>query len=167
MADVSRLPFAADGFDGVVSLHTIHHLPASQHAQAYLELHRVLASGHTAVVVNGWGSSPLNESFDRIKAWLKRRKGVGPVSGTSPEELELGRGTFVEKRDAAWLKSILEGKMDFRILVWRSASTNVLRFFIRPEWAGRFWLRVLYRLEEWFPRFFGEKGLYPLIVVSK
>jgi hypothetical protein len=57
--------------------------------------------------------------------------------------------------------------MDFKILVWRSADTNVLRFFIREEWFGRFLLRVLFRLEEIFPHYFGEKGLYPLIVMRK
>jgi SAM-dependent methyltransferase len=167
VSDVSHLPFAANAFDAVVSLHTIHHVPASQHVQAYLGLHRVLAPGRTAVVVNGWGYSSLNEFFHRIKGWLKRRKGVPVVTGTMPEELELGKGTFVEKRDAKWLKRELGGKMRFKILVWRSADTNVLRFFIRDEWFGRFWLRILFRLEEWFPHFFGEKGLYPLVVITK
>lgn len=167
VGDVSRLPFASDVFDAVVSLHTIHHLPANQHPQAYMQLHRVLAHGRTAVVVNGWDSSSLNQFFDRIKAWLKGRKGVGPVNGTLPEEVELGKGTFVSKLDAQWLKNMLRGKMKFEIFVWRSASTNVLRFFIRDEWHGRFWLRVLYQLEELFPRFFGKKGLYPLVVIGK
>lgn len=167
VADVSRLPFASHVFDGVVSLHTIHHLPASEHVQGYMELYRVLGPGRQAVVVNGWGESSLNALFDRIKAWLKGRKGVGPVTGTLPEELEYGKGTFVEKRDAAWLQKALGGKMKFRILVWRSVSTNVMRFFVRQEWGGRFWLRILYRLEELFPKFFGEKGLYPLIWICK
>jgi len=167
VSDISRLPFASDVFDAVVSLHTIHHVPAKQHKQTFKELHRVLARDRTAVVVNGWDSSPLNEFFHQIKSWVKRRKGVGPVNGTLLEEIELGKGTFVEKNDALALKRTLRGEMDFKILVWRSVNTNVMRFFIREEWFGRFWLRVLYRLEEWFPRFFGEQGLYPLIVISK
>ncbi|HKY79474.1 MAG TPA: class I SAM-dependent methyltransferase [Anaerolineales bacterium] len=167
VSDISHLPFAPNAFDAVVSLHTIHHLPVSQHIQAYLELHRVLAPGRRAAVVNGWDYSPLNQFFDRIKTWLKGRKGVAPPTGSLPEEIELGKGTFVNKQDARWLKSILRGKLDYKILVWRSASTNVLRFFIREEWLGRFWLRVLFALEELFPRFFGEKGLYPLVVISK
>lgn len=167
VSDISRLPFAPDAFDAVVSLHTIHHLPMSQHVQAYMELHRVLLPGRRAVVVNGWDYSPLNQFFDRIKSWLKGRKGVAKVSGTMPEEIELGKGTFVNKQDARWLKSELSGRLSFKILVWRSASTNVLRFFIREEWLGRFWLRILFRLEELFPHFFGEKGLYPLVVISK
>jgi SAM-dependent methyltransferase len=167
VSDVSHLPFHPEAFDAVVSLHTIHHVPANQHQRTYLELNRVLISGRSAVVVNGWDSSPLNEFFHRIKAWIKTRKGVGPVNGNLPEELELGKGTFVEKNDANTLKSVLRGKLNFKILVWRSANTNVLRFFVREEWSGKFWLKVLYRLEEMFPRFFGEKGLYPLIVISK
>jgi SAM-dependent methyltransferase len=167
VSDVSHLPFASNVFDAVVSLHTIHHLPANQHVQAYVDLHRVLTPKRVAVVVNGWDYSSLNEFFHTVKGWLKGRKGVGKVEGTLPEELELGKGTFVNKGDAHWLKSVLAGKMKFKILVWRSANTNVLRFFIRPEWGGKFWLRILYRLEEWFPRFFGERGLYPLIVINK
>jgi SAM-dependent methyltransferase len=167
VSDVSHLPFATNAFDAVVSLHTIHHLPANQHVQAYMDLQRVLAPGRRAVVVNGWGYSSLNELFHKIKAFLKGRKGVGKVNGTMPEELELGKGTFVNKGDAKWLKSALAGKMKFKLLVWRSVNTNVMRFFIRPEWGGKIWLRILYRLEEWFPRFFGERGLYPLIVIYK
>jgi SAM-dependent methyltransferase len=167
VSDVSHLPFASNAFDAVVSLHTIHHLPMSQHAQAYAGLHRVLAIGRRAVVVNGWGYSSLNALFHKVKGWLKTRKGVAKVNGTMPEEIEFGKGTFVNKQDARWLKSVLAGKMNFKILVWRSADTNVLRFFVRPEWGGRFWLRILYQFEELFPRFFGEKGLYPLVVISK
>ncbi|MGH2582217.1 MAG: class I SAM-dependent methyltransferase [Anaerolineales bacterium] len=161
VSDVSRLPFHSNAFDAVVSLHTIHHLPEGEHATAYLELHRVLAPGQTGVVVNGWDDSPLMHALDRVKGWLKRRK-----NAEMKEETE-ETGTFVRKHDARWLKQALGKKMKIKILVWRSASTNVLRFFIREEWFGRFWLRVLYMLEELFPRFFGEKGLYPLIVITK
>ncbi|MCW5875567.1 MAG: class I SAM-dependent methyltransferase [Anaerolineales bacterium] len=166
VADVSRLPFSPARFDAVVSLHTIHHLPFDQHLVAYGELHRMLAPGRRAVVVNGWSISPLNRLFENIIAWRKRRKQT-PQDPSLPEEKELGKGTYVDKGHAAWLKDGLRGKMDYKLRVWRSASTGVLRFFIRDEWLGRYWLRLLYRLEELFPRFFGEKGLYPLIVITK
>lgn len=167
VSDVTHLPFVSDAFDGVVSLHTIHHVPGAEQVNAYRELHRVLAPGRTAAVVNGWDYSPLNAFFNRIKLWLKRSKGVGRVANTLPEEDQLGRGTFIKKNDPKELKRALAGQFPIRILVWRSAETNTLRFFVREEWFGKFWLRVLYRLEEWFPRFFGEQGRYPLIVFSK
>lgn len=59
VADIANLPFKSGIFDGVVSLHTLHHLPMVEHCQAYLELNRVLTPGSTAVVVNGWDTSPL------------------------------------------------------------------------------------------------------------
>ncbi|MEX1071356.1 MAG: class I SAM-dependent methyltransferase [Anaerolineales bacterium] len=167
VSDVSRLPFASDIFDAVVSLHTIHHLPAAQHVHAYLELHRVLAPNRKAVVVNGWDYSVLNNYFERLKAWLKGRKNLTLIKDLSKNQLKLGTGTFVNKQDAHLLRSMLRGKLNFRILVWRSASTNVLRFYVREKWGGRLWLRLLYYLEEAFPSFFGEKGLYPLVVVWK
>lgn len=166
VADVTRLPFAPGVFDAVVSLHTIHHLPKDEHVQGFTELHRVLALDRTAVVVTGWDHSPLMEFFHRI---IQRRTAGANGAQPAPERTDQGQpqGTFVAKHDAAWLRSALAGKMRFRIRVWRSASTNFLRFFVRPEWGGKFWLKFLYRLEELFPRFFGEKGLYPMVIIDK
>ncbi|HNB52769.1 MAG TPA: class I SAM-dependent methyltransferase, partial [Anaerolineales bacterium] len=53
VSDIANLPFKKDAFDGVVTLHTIHHLPLSEHARAYEGLYRVLIPGRSAVVVNG------------------------------------------------------------------------------------------------------------------
>ena len=164
VADVSRLPFANNVFDGVVSLHTIHHLPEDDHVPAYLELHRVLAPERTAAVVNGWDSSPLMDRMDKLKSRMKGRKGK-PHKNSSALEKQVG--THVVKHDAPWLHRQLEGKFDYKVKVWRTASTNVLRFFIREKWYGRQWLRLLFWLEERFPRFFGERGLYPMVVIQK
>ena len=76
-------------------------------------------------------------------------------------------GTFVQKLDAEWLTQALKGRMDFEILVWRSVSVRFLRSVIYPEWGGRFWLKMLFWLEERFPRLLGRIGQYPLIVVRK
>lgn len=169
VADVSWLPFPTDLFDGLVSLHTIHHLPVSEHVDAYLDLYRVLAPGRTAVVVNGWDTSPLMDFFDSIKAWLKGRKKNRRFANGRNEMRAEGdsRGTFVNKNNPAWLKQALDGRFRYKIRVWRSASTNFLRFFIRPGWGGRYWLCLLFWLEERFPRFFGERGLYPMVVITK
>ncbi len=76
-------------------------------------------------------------------------------------------GTFVSKMTPVWLKQELSGTLDFEILPWRSLSTRFLRWFIRPELGGKAILRFVFRLEERFPRFFGENGQYPLIVFHK
>ena len=174
VADIANLPFKPGCFGGVVSLHTIHHLPESEHLQAYQELYRVLAPGASAVVVNGWKVSPLMRLFDPI---VRRLKKPVPVADTPPANGALNppqpalpkasQGTFVNKNNAAWLKTQVGGVIPLRIYCWRSVSVGFMRALIHPRLAGHFWLRILFWLEDLFPGFFGEKGQYPLVVIRR
>jgi hypothetical protein len=176
VGDVANLPFRAGVFDGIVSLHTLHHLPAADHKKAYLDFSRTLKNGASMVVVNGWTVSPLMNFFrplvsgmERLSRLLSRRsiRLEGP-----PEEIpvkpdaEKPTGTFVKKMDARTLKQELAG-MQVDIRVWRSLSVHFLRTVVKEKLAGRLVLKLIFRLEEWFPHFFGEKGQYPLIVIRK
>lgn len=183
VADIANLPFAPDVFDGVVSLHTIHHLPQDEHLQAYKALYRVLKSQRQAVVVNGWGEAAFANRLsraarfvNRVRAGLQRRlrdqqndqvaKDTTTAS-TGPEKAAAPSGTFVRKNDAAWLKSSVGAEMPIEIFVWRSVGVNVLRTFVHSGWGGRWLLRLLFWMEERWPRWFGENGQYPLVVISK
>ena len=192
VADVANLPFRRDAFEGVVSLHTIHHLQEEEHVQAFQEIHRVLAPGNTAVVVNGWASSQLMRTFEplmRVAYTLRHilyrlsrkspytgddsglenppgRKGSGHRRSESRKE-DTQKGTFTNKHDAAWMKAEVGSLIPIRILVWRSVTVRFMRALIHPLLGGRLWLRMLYGLEERYPEYFGEKGKYPLIVISK
>jgi SAM-dependent methyltransferase len=192
VADIANLPFAEGVFDGVVTLHTIHHLPEQEHIEAYHELYRVLGSQRTAVIVNGWPNSPLMrlaEPFVRLANRLRhltdrlsgvnkegkqpRRKVKEAFSGQHSALSDQSsadsdqRGTFTNRHDVAWVKQEIGENMPLDIWVWRSVSVRFLRALIHPKLGGRYWLRLLYRLEEQFPHFFGEKGQYPLIVIIK
>lgn len=182
VADIANLPFKPGAFDGAVSLHTIHHLPRVEHARAYGELHRVLEQGSAGVVVNGWDSPPLTRLsealvrvVERVYA-LKRRSEPGQAQRSSSQKdpafstagREVGpQGTFVRKSSAASLTQEIGRQMPVQIFVWRSVNVRALRTFIHERWAGRSLLRLLYWLEEKFPRFFGENGQYPLVVIRK
>lgn len=96
VADIANLPLKPGAFDGVVSLHTIHHLPEEDRLAAYEELFRVLAPDSTAVVVNGWSSSRLMKIFEplmrlanSIRYLLFRLSGRGPYL---IEDIEEGLG---------------------------------------------------------------------------
>lgn len=167
VCDIANLPFTRDAFDGVVSLHTLHHLPANEHLQAYDELYRVLAPDSQAVVINGWASAPLANLMDApLEARRTLRRFRRQLRGELGNQKKT-KGTFVRKNTAGSLKRSLGPKMDFDIFVWRSVSVRWLRTFIRERWGGKTLLSLLYRLEERFPRFFGENGQYPLIVIRK
>ncbi len=186
VADVAHLPFKDDAFDGIVSLHTIHHVPMEDKLPAYEELYRALRPGKSMAIVNGWTNAPL---MVRLKPfmknmirfhnwWLRKVKKQEPkpqVAGTeipTPAETEETEkkgpaGTFVLKLTAEWLTQALTGRMPFEILVWRSVNVAFLRAVIYPEWCGKFWLKAIYALEEIFPRWLGRIGQYPLVVISK
>ena len=187
VADVANLPFKQGAFDGIVSLHTIHHLPEDEHLQAYAGLYNLLAPGKSAVIVNGWPSSPLMERYEplvrfsnRVKHLFNRLLGrtktatdeAGSPSKTVKNREEKRsssqpKGTFTSRHDVAWMKNVVGKNIPVEILVWRSASVRFLRAVIFPWLGGRYWLRLLYRLEERHPHEYGEKGQYPLIVIRK
>lgn len=187
VADVANLPFCPEPFDGVVSLHTLHHLPLEEQAKAYDELYRVLKPGCTAAVVNGWTDSPLMrktswlvrgmERLGSLAAALRGRPRTGesaaPPAGKSAAAKSPGTadkrpvGTFINKLDPEWLRRHLGGKMRYTLYPWRSVSVRFLRAVIHSVTGGRLWLRLLFWLEERFPRFFAEQGQYPLVIIHK
>jgi len=186
VADIANLPFKPNAFEGVVSLHTIHHLPESEHLDAFQELYRVLASDCSAVVVNGWSSSQLMKTFEplvrfaytlrhlfyRLRGYEtlddleeindeRPRKRPQRANGAGP------KGTFTNKHDAQWVRAEVGALMPVHILVWRSVTVRFMRALIHRWLGGRFWLRLLYWLEERYPEYFGENGKYALIVIKK
>ncbi len=173
VADVANLPFKDSAFDGVVSLHTLHHLPLDEQPRAYRELYRLLAPESTAVVVNGWHMPPLTRLANRMIRLVERlkvRKLKVESNGDDPQPSTVNRqpsATYVSKADAAWLGREVGAQMPLEIRVWRTFGVKVLRTFIHDRWGGRFWLRVLYWLEERFPHWLGKNGQYPLIVIRK
>lgn len=184
VSDVANLPFKPDVFDGVVSLHTIHHLPEGEHLEAYRELHRVLATESAGVIVNGWPDSRLMSFFDPLIRLSIRLRGIARriakkgnptaqkkrrqrAAGKTQPEVGDPKGTFTNRHDVAWIQNEVGGLMPVEILVWRSVSVRFLRNLIYPALGGRLWLRLLFWLEEKYPHYFGENGQYPLIVIQK
>ncbi|HEY5668761.1 MAG TPA: class I SAM-dependent methyltransferase [Anaerolineales bacterium] len=183
VCDIANLPFKSEAFEGIVSLHTIHHLPETEHLQAYSELYRLLSPGCAATVVNGWPGSrlmrwaePLIRLNRRTRSILRRLlKRTQPTAhrarhsarDTSQVTADTPKGTYTSRHDAAWIRSEVARHMPVQIWVWRSVSVRFLRNFIYPQLGGRLWLRLLYWLEERFPHWLGENGQYPLIVIRK
>ncbi|MEW5942003.1 MAG: class I SAM-dependent methyltransferase, partial [Chloroflexota bacterium] len=165
--DVANLPFKSDAFDAVVSLHTIHHLPLSEHRQAYVDLMRVLKPDRTMAIVNGWHSPRLMTMTEPLIRFARLLAGRGRKHKKAWADVDDPTGTFVSKMTPEWLKQELGDVLDFEIYPWRSLSTRFLRWFIRPRAGGRFILRSIFWLEERFPRFFGENGQYPVIEFRK
>jgi SAM-dependent methyltransferase len=173
VGDVSRLPFSEGTFDGVVSLHTVHHIPAEQQGEAFSEMHRVQAHDSRAVVVYSWGShSPLMRLFrgpirlaERLIA--RRSTGARPIQGQVVESLLKSSGTFTHHHEPSWLRAQIDRLPDYQIVVWRSVSTAFMRAFVHRKAFGKEFLRILYRVEELAPKLMGRWGQYPMIILGK
>jgi SAM-dependent methyltransferase len=179
VGDITRLPFMEECFDGIVTLHTIHHVPFEQQPDAYQDLYRILKSGKTAVLVNGWDNSRLMNDLEWLikgmQVFLKitRRLMFWKHNPITQKEAMVGvkpgpTKTYTRHFAAATLTEVLTQRdIPVEIRVWRSVSTRFLRAVIHPMLAGKLWLRLLFWLEERFPHFFGKYGQYPLIIVRK
>jgi SAM-dependent methyltransferase len=175
IADIAHLPFPSGTMDGVVSLHTIHHLTPSDQPRAFDEVARVLRPGAAAAVVYSWGRHAPLEAWTRIPVRLassvvrayrrwKDGRSVRPAA-QADRDGEAARGTYTFKHDYRWLAEHLRHLPDVEILVWRSVGTGFLRAFIHRRWGGHVWLRWLFWLEDRAPHWFGRVGQYPLIVI--
>jgi ubiquinone/menaquinone biosynthesis C-methylase UbiE len=166
VGDLANLPFKNDAFDGAVSMHAIHHLALPEHPRAYGEIHRVLAAGRTAAIVNGWGDPSLMKMIEPVISLMRTLSGRSAKKKKEWMNDEEPTGTFVEKMTPKWLKREIGAMMEIEIKPWRSLSTRFLRWFVRP-FGGRTFLKFVFWLEGVFPKFFAENGQYPLIVVKK
>jgi SAM-dependent methyltransferase len=178
VGDIARLPFKPNTFDGLVSLHTIHHLPAEEQEKAFYDLYRTLRPGGQAAVVYSWGDrSILMRKLQRPMRWVQA---IGDRLGLDPPTEVLGdprrerdapeeacAGTFTYKHDYVWVKENLHSLDQLRIRVWRSVSTKFLRIFIHEATLGRLMLWLLFGLEGLFPRLLGRIGQYPLLLFEK
>ncbi len=176
VCDVANLPFKSDVFDGLVSLHTLHHLPPVDHVRAYGELQRTLAASGKGVIVNGWDNPPLTiflnfwimltERLYAITRPQTRSTNPDQVIHPSADQAER-RGTYVRKENAAWLNKEVGSLMPINVYCWRSVNVRFLRTFIHERFAGKFLLKLIYALEELFPHFLGRYGQYPLVEMGK
>jgi len=175
VGDVANMPFSNEVFDNVVSLHTFHHLPKEKTKCAYHEVFRVLKPRAAAVIVNGWNYSPLMKRMNWLikigEKFLRNTKANEKLSeSTERNSSQLSNkpeGTFVEKFDAKVFKKEIMPDFHMQICVWRSVSVRFLRAVVKPGWGGKFLLKKIFWLEEKFPRYFGENGQYPMIIMEK
>jgi len=181
VCDIAHLPFRSEIFDGIVSLHAIHHVPYESQPDAYLNLYRVLKPGGKAAIVNAWNFSSLMSNLKWLVIFMERLSGFvkqlfhlksSETTGQTPGSLRSLKnrptGTYTQHYDAeTLLAEFARFRIPAEIYVWRSMSVRFLRAVIQSGLGGRFLLRFIFNLEEKYPHFFGKNGQYPLIIFYK
>ncbi len=160
LCDVTDLPLKDNTMDGIVSLHTIYHVPADEQAGAVRELHRVMKAGHTGVVVYGWGPHSFLMNLLMVPYFLLKRL---LRKGAEAETSEL----YFHHHKPAWFRKEIKHQCHARLVVWRSISVAFLRRLIHEKVVGRQLLALIYALENALPGFFGRYGAYPMFILTK
>jgi SAM-dependent methyltransferase/uncharacterized protein YbaR (Trm112 family) len=182
LGDITNLPLRDNALDAVVSLHTIYHVPQDEQAKAFEELYRVLKPGRSGAIVYTFSTAPLITAGAAPARWWKKARTSAPIrfiknllgrkevpasaKAARPRD-DLGGAPFYFK--AHPLKFFTSRKWSFPvdIVVWRSMNIWFMRTYIHPRRFGKLLLAIIYRLEEFFPRFMGRQGPYPMFVLRK
>ena len=178
VCDAANLPFKDECIDGVVSLHTFHHLDLEEQKKAWYECCRVMTQKAVAVIVNGWTESAMMKKWqgrmefaEKVGTKIAELRGKQPKkSGKTQKTTEKEKGTYTKKMDPEWIRENLSGlnggNVDIQIRCWRSVSVRWLRALIHNPY-GKAALRNLYQKEEQNPEYYGEYGQYPMIIMKK
>ena len=176
VGDLANLPFADGVFDAVVSLHTVHHVPADLQVHTFNEFFRVQHEGGKAVIVNTWGSHSLLMRladlpmrltiFVRKEIAKLRGRGEQPKSKLISEHRNRSK-TYTSHASPKELVHSLSQLPELEVRVWRSVSTGFMRAFIDPRFLGSEILRFIFCVEERSPHLLGRWGQYPMILFGK
>lgn len=183
VGDLANLPFKSTSFDAAVSMHVIYHLPMEDQESAFREFYRILAPGGEAVVIYSWGEHStlmrLASVPVRFAGWLLRlysRIRFGKDRALTVRGKEIDKetvslltkpGLYSFKHDHHWLEEKVGDLPGFEIRVWRTVSSAFLRALVHRQFLGRYWLRVLFWMEERIPHILGRLGQYPMVLFHK
>ncbi len=169
LADICRLPFRSDTFDGAVSGYTIQHIPDGQQRVAVKELHRVLRPGAHLCIFTDVQTSRFHRAFYLVQRAVSavvrpvRRSDASPaasLSGVTP-----ARPLYFLPRTLRWWRELAAE------LTGRS-SIEALRTLSKPEFerlygeSGRA-VVVLRAVESLAPRLAARVSHYCLVDIEK
>lgn len=164
LGDITNLPFLNETFDGVISLHTIYHVPKNEQKKAFLELFRVAKSGSSVVVTYSWGRYSVFMFFPTLLYIVRGKiKKLFSLKRSKCSEPNI----YYHTHHFIWMISQFSGIFNFEILVCRTVNIYFLKTFIHNKLYGRKILDIIFSIENKIPHLAGLFGQYPLIVIRK
>ncbi|MHC4268339.1 MAG: methyltransferase domain-containing protein [Planctomycetota bacterium] len=165
MADITNMPLQDESVDDVISLHTLYHVPADRQGTALKEIHRILKPAATGVVIYSWGNhSKLMRAammpikvLDCLRSLTKKNNAIPNTS----EPL-----LYSHRHDYSFLMEQSLG-FDIDVNIWSSINSAFTRTYIPDGRTGALLLKIIGKLEDYFPHASGRLGEYPLFIIKK
>lgn len=172
LADITTLPFKENSIDSAVSLHTIYHVPEDEQDKALVELHRVIKPDSSAIVIYDWGKHSLAMNITDLpyKVISKLRELYRSTLNRSERTNTNNSQPTLYYYPHSYKWAIEQAKklnIDINIFSWRSVSVFFMRSYIHQWLWGKQILKLIYLLEEKFPKLTGRFGRYPMLIIKK
>ena len=169
LGDMTNMPLADSCVDGLISLHTVYHVPQAEQTQAVAESYRVIKPGRQAVIVYSWKKSglmrlvfgiyrPILEAYHTI-----RRKRKAKANAQAGRRTDL----FVQQQNYDWFSQQIKKQYNASLSVYSGISRSFSQTFLREKWLGKQLVAAIYQLENMFPAFLGRWGQYPVFIIQK
>lgn len=169
LGDMTNIPLKENSVDGIISMHTVYHVPRNEQTKAVEEAYRVLSRDGQAVIVYSWKKSgfmrlafalwkPVLATYKLLK---KEKRTERPF--TSAERPDL----FVQQQNHDWFAREISKRFNARLTVYSAISRSFSNTFIRRKAFGRQLTDFIFFLENTFPRFMGRWGQYPVFIIRK
>lgn len=164
LGNIANMPIKSAKIDAAISLNTIYHIPKEQQVDAFKEIYRVLSEKAPGLIIYEWGRySHLINLFvlphkvkNHINKWFK----VFNSDNLAQPDIyfhAFNRGYFDESKVGFKIKTF----------VWRSISVPFMKMYIHKWLFGEKILKMIYKIEEKFPKVAGNMGEYPLFYFEK
>lgn len=169
LGDMTKIPLKEYCVDGIISMHTVYHVPMQEQTKAIDEVYRVLNKGGQAVIVYSWQRAAfMRLSFSiwnpilSIYKWLKGQK-----KANRPFKSENRPDLFVQQQNHDWFAREIRSNYNASLKVYSAISRSFSNTFIRKNAFGRQLTDLIFFLESAFPRFMGRWGQYPVFLIKK
>lgn len=160
VADMCHIPFKSGSFEGILSAHTLYHIPEEGQVEACAELVRVLPSEGTMLIYY----SNINSLSFRVKRLLERLTGRPVVLHRPYEVPKLFSNPLPRKRLEAIIRN---GGGNPESRCHSFMSQYMLQSLIPNNRLGHLMLRLVYWFETNFGNLIMDLGHYFSIVVRK
>lgn len=161
-------------FDCSISLHTIYHIDRDLQEDAVRKLIRVTKTGQPIIIVY---SNPLTLTSRALTVFRKLRqyvqnggaKGKKDVSYKKPPILsgsDDSHDLYFYAHQLSWWERFHDAA-EVKFFPWRSYSSDEQKTLFPDNFLGKYLLRLMFTLEDAFPRFFVRHFRFPMIVITK
>jgi len=148
------MAFEPNFFDCSISLHTIYHMDIDRQEEAVRKLLNITRAGQPLIIIYSNPNAMISSFLGKLR---KLKSG-----GRSQDEEAL----YFELHPLEWWNRFSDDA-DIDIFPWRSFTARQQRLIFPDNFIGRVMFKLLFWLEDAFPRFFARHFAYPMIVLTK